>query len=59
MKTDNLDFPTPHALQVQTQFELWRKHRPKRGPIPEKLWNGAVELTKHHSINKISQFLRS
>ena len=57
MKTVNLDFPSPRALEVRSQFEQWRENRLKRGSIPDELWKVAVELTKYHSVYKVSKLL--
>ena len=43
---------------VRQQFEAWRNGRSKRTePIPEKLWQGAADLCKSYSINKVSRLL--
>ena len=43
---------------VRNQFEIWRKRRPCRGPIPESLWQAAVGLCREHSICEVSRTLR-
>lgn len=42
---------------VRTQFETWRKTRKSRKPIPEGLWQAAVELSKSYPPSKICQIL--
>jgi hypothetical protein len=53
---------TPKATSsfeiVRNQFETWRKRRPRRGRIPEGLWEAAVELCKERSVFKVSRALR-
>ncbi len=58
MKSVQLNFPSPVALEVKAQFEHWRKTRTKRGKIPDELWSAAVELTKLHSVNQIAKLMR-
>ena len=58
MKTVQLNFPSPAALEVQAQFEHWRNKRTKRGKIPDALWSAAVKLTELHSINQIAKLMR-
>ena len=43
--------------EVQQQFEQWRKTRKSRKPIPEHLWQAAVELAKQYSINHVARLL--
>ena len=43
---------------VRHQFETWRKRRRCRGPIPEPLWQAAVDLCQEHSICEVSRALR-
>ncbi len=35
---------TPTLESVQEQFEAWRLSRTKREPIPETLWEAAVQI---------------
>jgi len=52
---------TPSSLtlsEVKKKFELWRKTRTNRKPIPQELWDTATNLSKTHSINQISKALR-
>jgi hypothetical protein len=48
----------PTLEAVRHQFQTWRKRRHRRSPIPESLWQAAVELCREHSICKVSQALR-
>ncbi len=43
--------------EVQQQFEQWRKTRKSRKPIPEHLWQAAVELARQYSINHVARLL--
>jgi hypothetical protein len=58
--TANITLPTVrHPLEVvRNQFKTWRKSRRCRGPIPEALWQAAVELCRDHSIFEVSRSLR-
>ena len=44
--------------QVKRQVERWRKTRSKRGPMPEPLWEAAVELAREQGVYATSQSLR-
>ena len=48
----------PTLEVVRNQFEIWRKRRRCRSPIPESLWQAAVGLCREHSICEVSQTLR-
>jgi hypothetical protein len=52
--------PTAKATieDVRQRFEQWRESRKQRAPIPDRLWEGAVELCANHSIYRISRSLR-
>ena len=50
--------PKPTLEEVRDRFETWRKHRRSRGPIPEALWEAAVELCGDHRIFQVSSALR-
>jgi hypothetical protein len=50
---------SPGIADVVNQFERWRQTRiSRREPIPEQLWQAAVQLAGRYSINKISKALR-
>jgi hypothetical protein len=42
---------------VQKQFEVWRKTRTRRSPIPEHLWKSAVSLAQDNSLYTVSKAL--
>ena len=48
----------PTLEEVRHGFEMWRKDRRSRGPIPEDLWRAAVEQCESHSVYKVSRALR-
>jgi hypothetical protein len=43
---------------IRKQFEIWRKRRRCRSPIPEALWQAAVGLCQERSIGEVSRTLR-
>lgn len=43
--------------KTKQEFEEWRSKN-KRGRIPKKLWNAAVELQKEYTTSEISKVLR-
>jgi len=47
--------PTPE--EVRQRFEQWRGIRKRATPIPEDLWEGAVNLCADLSINQVSRQL--
>lgn len=49
--------PEPTLEDVRTQFETWRKTRKSRKPIPERLWQAAVKLSKSYLPSMICQAL--
>jgi hypothetical protein len=50
--------PTARVEQVRRRIEQWRKTRSKRGPMPEPLWEAAVELAREQGVYATSQTLR-
>lgn len=48
----------PTLEEVRHRFEMWRKDRRTRGPIPGDLWRAAVEQCESHSVYKVSRALR-
>jgi hypothetical protein len=48
----------PTLEEVQTEFEAWRNAGNRRRPIPERLWQLAVELSPRYRVSKISRTLR-
>lgn len=59
-----IHLPTTISLHTQSldtvkeNFEAWRKTREKRSAIPQPLWDEAISLVSHYSINKIARTLR-
>jgi len=43
---------------VHERFKEWRKNKAWHDPIPEELWDAAVELTEEYSPTQVSQTLR-
>lgn len=58
MNQETLSHSKPNLSAIQKQFELWRKTRSTRSPIPKDLWDAAVSLANDHSIYHISRTLR-
>jgi len=48
----------PTLELIRKQFEIWRKRRRYRSPVPESLWQAAVRLCQKHSVWEISRALR-
>ena len=48
---------SPALEEAKEQFAKWRQHRKGREPIPDELWQAAIELTKEHSLNKVAKML--
>jgi hypothetical protein len=44
--------------EVQELFAAWRSQKGRRDPIPPALWEHAVHLVPHHSINAIAKRLK-
>jgi hypothetical protein len=44
--------------EVQELFALWRNQKGRLDPIPPALWERAVNLVEHHSVNTIAKHLR-
>lgn len=49
--------PAP-VLGLRRRLELWRRTRPKLGPIPTELWREAVHLARAHGIHLVAHALR-
>lgn len=49
--------PAP-VLGLRRRLELWRRSRPKLGPIPDEVWRDAVQLARAHGINLVARALR-
>jgi hypothetical protein len=48
----------PPIEHVRQKFETWRKSRDKRRPIPNALWDAAIQLHGEYGICQISKALR-
>jgi hypothetical protein len=44
--------------KVRHRFERWRKTKKGRERIPDPLWEAAVGLARHYSVNEIAKTLR-
>jgi hypothetical protein len=56
---ENTPSMQPTLDEVRNQLESWRQtKRNHREPIPKKLWQAAVELSRQHSISIVSKELR-
>ena len=48
----------PTLEEVQELFDVWRKEKKRRDPIPPALWESAVSLVGQHSINTVAKHFR-
>jgi hypothetical protein len=48
----------PTFEEVQELFAVWRNQKKRRDPIPPALWERALHLVEHYSINTIAKHLR-
>lgn len=56
---DTVTGNSPKIEVVEKHFEAWRSGKAsKREPIPQHLWQAAVELCRNHSITHVSRQLR-
>lgn len=59
MEQQNTPALQPTLEEVSAQLEHWRQiKRNHREPIPKKLWQAVVELSRQHSISSVSKALR-
>jgi hypothetical protein len=58
MRTRTIFTPGSQLLRAQHRFELWRKTRKGRAPIPETLWAAAVELAREDGLHRTARALR-
>lgn len=58
MRTRTISTPGSQLRRVQHHFELWRKTRKGRAPIPETLWSSAVELAREDGLHRTARALR-
>ncbi len=52
-----VSLPGP-VTAVGRRIDLWRRTRPKPGPMPAALWRDAAQLAQAHGINPIASALR-
>ena len=57
MAAKNSLIPRPSLSEVKAQFKNWRRTRKSPRPIPEQLWQAAVNLTAAHTVSQISKEL--
>ena len=48
----------PTLEEVQELFAVWRSQKGRRDPIPPALWEKAIHLVPHHSVNAIAKCLK-
>jgi len=46
------------VTDVRRRLDVWRRTRPKRGPIPAELWDEAAQLALLHGVNPMALALR-
>jgi hypothetical protein len=44
--------------RIYRRFERWRKSHPGRLPIPQTLWDAAVEVAREQGVGRTAQILR-
>ena len=58
MKKSNSSVSKLTLESVYERFKEWRRNKEWHDPIPEELWDAAVELTKEYSPTQVSKTLR-
>ena len=59
MDKQNTPSIQPTLEEIKDKLEHWRKTKKSiREPIPQKLWQQAVELSKKHSVSSVAKALR-
>ena len=59
MDKQNTPGTQPTLEEIKDKLENWRKTKISiREPIPQKLWQQAVELSKKHSVSCVAKTLR-
>jgi len=49
----------PDGMEVaRTGFEQWRSSRSRKSPIPDELWNLAIDAARQRGVNRTAQHLR-
>ena len=44
-------------LQLRARLAEWRKSHPRRSPLPEEIWEAAVELARRHGLYRTARAL--
>lgn len=56
---DNSKVNLPGPLSdLGRRIDVWRRTRPKLGPMPSELWKDATRLAQLHGINPVAKTLR-
>ena len=59
MQQQNMPALQPTLEEVSTQFKHWRQiKRNHHEPIPKKLWQEAIELSRQYWVSSVSKALR-
>ena len=58
MPDANIPVHIPDIEQVKKQFKSWRQTRKRTSPIPDDLWQSAIDLCGSHSVTLVSKALR-
>jgi len=53
-----LQILNPEFVKAKKQLEAWRTNRPKRSPIPDRLWRLAASHVKEYGLNRVSREFR-
>ena len=53
-----LEIPSPEFIKDKKHFDSWRTSRPKRSPIPDRLWRLAASHVKRYGLNRVSREFR-
>ena len=53
-----LQIPSPEFIKDKKHFEAWRTNRPKRSPIPDRLWRLAASHVERYGLNRVSREFR-
>ncbi len=58
MSTVSKQVVSAPVVRLRRRLELWRRSRPKVGPIPDELWREAVQLARAHGVSFVARALR-
>jgi hypothetical protein len=53
-----LPIPCPEFIKAKRHFEAWRRNRPKRSLIPDRLWELAASQVQQYGLNRVSREFR-